>query len=152
MIKQVYTRLLKIIHKERCPRKLALSVALSVFIAFSPFVGFHTAMAFLFSWFFALNVSIILAVSMSINNPWTMLPIYATDHAVGDTILSFFGIDGMEINPAWIAALNSWMTHTVGLSGISVWAFLLGGNLVALALALCIYLFMRYMYVSRTVV
>ena len=41
----------RIIHYERCLHKLSLSFCLGVYIAFSPFVGFHTAMVFLFGGF-----------------------------------------------------------------------------------------------------
>src|SRR5580765_3668012 len=118
MIKQFFTSLITYLKSERCPRKLSFSVAVSVFIAFSPFVGLHTVMVFAFSWFFALNVGILLALSNSINNPWTMLPIYATDHVVGDNVLSFLGIDGMKLNPTWIEALNHWLSQYIGISGV----------------------------------
>ncbi len=49
MIKPMYNKIRSFLKNERCPRRLAFSVSLAVFIAFSPFVGFHTAMVFLFS-------------------------------------------------------------------------------------------------------
>lgn len=148
MIKRFYTRLCQFIKSERCPRKLSFSVAISVFIAFSPFVGFHTLMAFAFSWFFALNVGILLALSNGINNPWTMLPIYATDHVVGDNILSWLGIDSMQLNPSWIVGINDWIFNHTGMQ-LKVWSFLVGGNLLSLLLAMIIYPIVRYILAYR---
>jgi uncharacterized protein (DUF2062 family) len=149
MITQLYTRIRQFIKGERCPRKLSFSVAISVFIAFSPFVGFHTLMAFAFAWFFALNVGILLALSNGINNPWTMLPIYATDHVVGDNILSWLGIDSMQLNPNWISALNDWLFNHTGIQGLKLWSFLIGGNLLSVLLALIIYPIVRYILAYR---
>ena len=144
IIKSMYNKVCSFIKKERCPRRLAFSVSLAVFIAFSPFVGFHTAMVFLFSWLFALNAAILLAISMLINNPWTMVPIYAADHVVGDGIFYLFGIDSMGLNPDWVCKLNSWIAYYTGLEGISLWAFLIGGNLLSLLLAVTVYPIIRY--------
>jgi uncharacterized protein (DUF2062 family) len=149
MLTQFYNRISPYIKSERCPRKLSFSVALSVFIAFSPFVGLHTVMALVFSWFFALNAGILLALSNSINNPWTMIPIYTTGQVVGDNVLSLFGIDGMQLNPGWIAALNYWLAKHIGISGISFWSFLIGGNLLSVVLALIIYPIARYLFAFR---
>jgi len=149
MIKSMYNKIRSFIKNERCPRRLAFSVSLAVFIAFSPFVGFHTAMVFLFSWLFALNAAVLLAVSMLINNPWTMVPIYAADHVVGDGIFYLFGINGMELNPGWVSSLNTWISHYTGMEGISLWAFLVGGNLLSLLLAAMVYPLIRYVFMRR---
>jgi len=148
-MKRCYTYIKQLVQRERCPRKLAFSIAVSVFIAFSPFVGFHTLMVLAFSWFFALNAGILLALSNGINNPWTMLPIYATDQVVGDNIFSLFGINGMQLNPSWVAAINHWLRQYTGLTGISFWSFLLGGNLLSLLLAVIIYPIVRYILSYR---
>lgn len=149
MFKSMYNKICSFIKNERCPRRLAFSVSLAVFIAFSPFVGFHTAMVFLFAWLFALNAAVLLAISMLINNPWTMVPIYAADHVVGDRIFSLFGIDGMNLNPDWVCSVNAWISHYTGLEGISLWAFLVGGNLLSIVLAITIYPIIRYVSIRR---
>jgi len=131
-------------HAERSPRKLAFSCALGVFIAFSPFVGLHTAMVFMFSWFFALNTALLFAVSMLINNPWTMVPIYATNHVVGDQVFYLCGIDGMQLNPGWVATINHWIMQHTGISGISFWAFMIGGHLLGLLLSFVVYITVHY--------
>ena len=149
MIKSMYKKIRSFFKNESCPRRLAFSVSLAVFIAFSPFVGFHTAMVFLFSWLFALNAAVLLAISMFINNPWTMVPIYAADHIVGDRIFYFFGINSMEFNPDWVSSLNTWIHHYTGMEGISLWAFLVGGNLLSFLLAGITYPVVRYLSMRR---
>lgn len=145
----MYTRVREFLQHERCPRRLAFSVSLAVFIAFSPFVGFHTVMVFLFAWLFTLNAAVLLAISMLINNPWTMVPIYAADHVVGNHLFYLCGIDGMNLNPDWICSVNSWISHYTGLEGISLWAFLVGGNLLSVVLAITTYPIIHYVSTRR---
>lgn len=78
-----------------------------------------------------------------------MVPIYAADHVVGDSIFYFLGINGMELNPDWVCSLNTWISHYTGMEGISLWAFLIGGNLLSLLLAAIIYPIIRYASMQR---
>jgi uncharacterized protein len=148
-ITQLYAKIRSFIETERSPQKLAFSVSLSIFIAFSPFIGFHTIMAFFFSWIFALNVALLLTISMLINNPWTMFPIYATDHAVGDGIFYLLGIDAMHLNPSWTSVCNAWIAKHIGISGISFWAFIIGGNSLGLLMSLFVYPIVRHIAIQR---
>jgi Uncharacterized protein conserved in bacteria len=141
---------MRVMAYERSTHKLALSCGMGVYIAFSPFVGFHTAMVFLFSWIFALNFAVVLAVSMLLNNPWTMIPVYSAGHMFGDWVLQLFGINHMALNPSWIEGVNSWLSSHIGLSGISLWAFLLGGNVLGVVLGIVSYpLIKRYARIMR---
>ena len=58
------------------PHKLGLAFAVGVFIAFSPLIGAHTAMAAVSVWAFRFN-PIAIFMGAFINNPWTFVPIYA---------------------------------------------------------------------------
>lgn len=129
----------RLMQYERCVHKLSLSFCLGIYIAFSPFVGFHTAMVFLFAWLFALNFTVMLSVSMTVNNPWTMVPVYGAGHWVGDWLLSWFGADHYEWNPSWIQSINAWAHATIGLTGFSFWAFMIGGNLLGISLSVLAY-------------
>ena len=131
---------MKLLTYERCPQRLALSCCVGIYIAFSPFVGFHTVMAFLFSWLFALNCAVMLVVSCCINNPWTMVPIYASDYVVGDWLFYFFGIDGAQSNPTWMIAINKFIAKYMSIgNGLSLWAFLIGGNLLGCVISGTVY-------------
>ncbi|MDH5527588.1 MAG: DUF2062 domain-containing protein [Nitrospirota bacterium] len=58
------------------PHHMALAFGVGVAIAFSPFIGVHTLMAVLAVWIFRLNPMAVF-VGAFINNPWTMVPLYA---------------------------------------------------------------------------
>lgn len=136
----------------QCASKLALTCSLGIFIGISPFVGAHTAMTFLLGWALRLNIPRLFAVSMLIHNPWTMVPIYSFDHFFGKWLFSFFNIDPMSLNPAWVASLNFFLERYTGISGLSLTAFLIGGNLLAISISVILYLPMKRvftMYLSK---
>ena len=56
------------------PRRIALAFALGVFIGISPFLGLHYIGAFFLAWLFRLN-KLVAIVGVSVNNPWTIVPI-----------------------------------------------------------------------------
>jgi uncharacterized protein (DUF2062 family) len=130
---------IKLLAYERCIHRLTLSCCIGIYIAFSPFVGLHTAMVFLFSWLFALNFAVILLVSMGINNPWTMMPVYGAGHFFGDRVLTWIGVNHYAWNPSWIESANQWIKGYIGLGGISFWAFMIGGNILGVGLSILCY-------------
>ncbi|MFA5074252.1 MAG: DUF2062 domain-containing protein [Nitrospirota bacterium] len=58
------------------PHKLALAFAIGIFIAFSPTIGFHMISCVACGMLFRLNTLVIITASL-LNNPWTMVPMYA---------------------------------------------------------------------------
>jgi uncharacterized protein (DUF2062 family) len=56
------------------PHRIAMSFAVGVFMGVSPFLGFHYVGAFFFAWLFKLN-KLVAMVGVSVNNPWTIVPI-----------------------------------------------------------------------------
>jgi uncharacterized protein len=74
--KYVRDRLREIVKLDDPPHKLALAVAIGVFIAFSPWLGLHILSCILFAWIFRVSKFVVLT-AMLVNNPWTMVPIYA---------------------------------------------------------------------------
>ena len=126
--------------QERSSSKLALSCATGIFIAFSPFMGFHTVMTFLFSWLMGLNLAATFAVSCLVNNPWTMIPIYSADYFFGQMIMTgFFKVDTISLNPLWMNWVNDLLAKYCGVSEISFWSFMIGGNILGLILACIVY-------------
>ena len=130
----------KIAAKERCPHRLALAASLSVYIAFSPFLGLHTAMHIVLGWLFGLNIPLLLAVGYGVNNPWTMVPIYMSGYVCGYWILhSWWGMSITGFNPVWMSFLNDKIAYYLGMVDVSFWAFMLGANVVGIVLAVVLY-------------
>lgn len=141
--KRFRTALNKLVEKQRCAHTLALSFSVGTYIAFSPYVGLHSALVFLVSWLFSLECAAAFAAAWLINNPWTMLPIYALNYNVGECILgSWCGINTAAYNPclpAFMSPFTTWLVAKTGLSHISLWSFVLGGNLVGICAAVIMY-------------
>ena len=112
------------------PNKLALSVTLGIYIAFSPFPGAHTIMMLLFKWLFRLNLPILFFVS-SFNNPWTMIPFFTLDYIFG----YWFMHDFLHITPSLVIPL----AKVFGSGKICLWSFLIGGNILGIVAALICY-------------
>jgi uncharacterized protein (DUF2062 family) len=56
------------------PHRIALAFAMGVFMGISPFLGLHYIGAFFLAWLFRLN-KLVALVGVSVNNPWTIVPI-----------------------------------------------------------------------------
>src|SRR5579872_2786956 len=108
MIPKIKDWFKKLLFYEHNAHRFALACSVGVYIAFSPFIGLHTAMILFASWFFALNFTILWVVSHLINNPWTMVPVYGVGYAFGDWFLNLFGINH-TFNPAWLSSIISWI-------------------------------------------
>jgi len=130
----------KLVLKERSPNVLALSFCLGVLIAFSPFVCFHSVLIIFLSWLFSLNLAVAFAATWLINNPWTMVPVYSMNYVFGDWFLKrFIGLDPLTINPRWMDPINGFICKYTGTSGISFWSFMIGGNLLGIAVSVMLY-------------
>jgi len=138
-----------LVKQEHCAHKFALSFCIGVYIAFSPFIGLHTVMVFLFSWFFTLNTAIMFAVSLSINNPWTMIPVYGVGYVVGEWLFKLVGIDSVYWNPWWY---NLLLKTSHYYANISLWPFLIGGNLLGLGIGSLLYPLMRHVFSCYTTI
>jgi uncharacterized protein (DUF2062 family) len=136
----MFTRLKRLLMRcfayEASPARLAFTCALAIYIAFSPFFGFHTLMVIAAGFLLNLNVPLMILVSYGINNPFTMIPIYLSGYYVGHVVLhSWLGFGIAQANPAWMDAINLFLQTHLGLVEISLWAFLIGGNILGLVLA-----------------
>ena len=70
------------------PERIALAFAFGVFLAFSPLLGLHTVLGLTIAFIFGLNrVAVLLGVW--VNNPWTLVPIYAAAAYVGGILFGF---------------------------------------------------------------
>jgi uncharacterized protein len=125
------------------PARQAFSVSCGVYIAFSPFVGLHTLMTICLAWAFRLNGVVMMGVSWLINNPLTMVPVYLIDYLVGLKIVGWLGIENSQ-NPVWMQSINDFLKAQLNLPEISVWAFLIGGNILGIVAGIVIYPIVLY--------
>lgn len=70
------------------PERIAISFAVGVFLAFSPFIGLHTILGLTIAFIFGLNRPAVL-IGVFVNNPWTILPIYTAGAYVGGYLFGF---------------------------------------------------------------
>ena len=56
------------------PHRIALAFAIGVFMGISPLIGLHYIGGFFLAWLFRLN-KLITLIGVSVNNPWTLVPI-----------------------------------------------------------------------------
>lgn len=146
VLERINSFIRKIIASERCPTRLALTCALGIYIGISPLVGLHTAMIFLFGWMFALSIPVLFAVSVLVHNPWTMMPVYAIDHIFGKWLFTTLQIDYLQWDPAWVETFNVFLQQHTGITGLSLTAFFVGGNLLGVGVSLMLYPLMKRVF------
>lgn len=147
MFNRVKNYLLKLFKYEASPRKLAIACAVALYIAFCPFFGLHTFMLIASGWLFQLNVPLLLIVGYVINNPFTMVPIYMSGYLAGHWIVhDYFELNVLAYNPWWMQSVNDFLHIHIGISDVSFWAFLIGGNVVGILLALLAYPMMHRIF------
>lgn len=129
----------KLLLTETSIRKLALSISLGIFIAFSPFVGLHTFMAIALCWLLSFNLVVTIAVSSLINNPWTMIPVYGCDYFFGKWLGHLCRIDLMLCAPPFFLNIFEPVGCYLGLPSHSLWTFFVGGNVLSVLLAFGMY-------------
>ncbi len=78
---------LKFLRMQDTPHRIALGIAIGMFINFTPFVGFHTILAVLS--FFLLPVNRIATLSaVWLNTPWTVPVLLALDYKLGSWLMA----------------------------------------------------------------
>jgi uncharacterized protein len=78
----------KLLALEDTPERIAKAFALGVFLAFSPLIGLHIVLGFGLAFFCGLN-RLALLLGLFINNPWTLVPIYAAGTYLGGLLIGF---------------------------------------------------------------
>jgi uncharacterized protein (DUF2062 family) len=70
------------------PERIAKAFAMGVFLAFSPLLGLHVFLGFTLPFVLGLN-RIAFLLGVFINNPWTLIPIYAAGTYLGGLLMGF---------------------------------------------------------------
>lgn len=126
--------------KEQSPEKLARSLSVGNYIAFSPYLGLHTIMVFVVCLIWNLNLAVTMAASYFINNPWTAVPIYVADYLVGYWLVhEIFQIEHLLYTPAWLQSIEAFMHAKFSIPTPCFWSFLIGGNILGVVTSLIMY-------------
>jgi uncharacterized protein (DUF2062 family) len=98
-----------ILHADDPPHRLALGLAIGIFITFTPTVGFQMALVVFFAWLLRANKAVGLPI-VWISNPATIVPIFYACYRLGRLVL---GQDGVGFQ--WWAELwnseGSWWSQ-----------------------------------------
>lgn len=128
------------------PLLLARSVALGIYIAFSPFIGFHTIMVFFLGWLFSLSIPIVFAVSLLLHNPWTMFFVYAAGYITGEFFCTTFQIENSFLE-SYLQIIATYIPF-FDMSPAVLLKILIGGNILGAFTALIVYPLIKH-YASR---
>jgi uncharacterized protein (DUF2062 family) len=151
-VRYLWQKIKNIMAKELCPNRMAISFSLALFVAFSPLIGLHTVMIILFCWILSLNIPFVLMLSTLVHNPWTTIPIYYLDYLVGVRIMPYVPFIPTQ-NPLHIDRLVSYVSHYITIPNFSLWTFLVGGNIFALAIGAITYpvvFYIMYFWAKKT--
>jgi len=87
-MKKIWLQLIdKLQQLKGTPESIALGAAFGISISFTPFIGFHSVLACIFSWLFGGNILAALAGTL-IGNPWTFPIIWISVYYVGMFMLN----------------------------------------------------------------
>ena len=123
------------------PERIARAFAIGIFIAFSPLLGLHVALAILLIGRFRLNKPAVLAGTF-VNNPWTLVPILMASTWVGEEVCCRSS-DLPDID--WSSLTFSTLHLHLG---PYIWPFVLGSILLGLICAVLSY-FIVYRLISE---
>lgn len=135
----------RLAQSEHSSRKLAASFCLGIFIALTPTMPVQTPLIFLLSWLLGLNAGVAFASSWIANNPFTMVPIYIIDYAVGVWFFEkLVGIDLARYNPWWVDKFNAYLSRSIDVNKyfggeLCIWYLFLGGLIFATLVTLPLY-------------
>ena len=96
-LKRLKEKLRHIAHLDETPETLAKSFAAGIFVAFSPAIGFHTALILLLAWGFRLNKLVALTGTF-VNNPWTIAFVYLGPTWAAIKAMRYMGIPVRKMN------------------------------------------------------
>ena len=113
--RQAAARLAALLPHDESPWRVALALAVGVFLSFTPFWGFQTLLALLVAWICRLNRAVTVAGTW-INLPWFAPFVYAGALKIGAALLPHL---------SGVAGLSAWLllgTTALGVAaGVLTW-------------------------------
>ena len=94
----------RILHANDSPHRIALGVALGIFIAWMPVFGLHILVALGLCIILRANKLAALAC-VWVSNPFTLVPIYYSDYFIGKAALKSFNLGGATATDAHVRAM-----------------------------------------------
>lgn len=151
MLNRIKQFFISLFAQDQSAERLSAAFCIGNYIAFSPFFGLHGIMAIACSWLFRLNFSIMFAAAYGINNPWTAIPIYATDYFFGHWLVhSVLALPTASMTPVWLDSLSHTFSEYTGFAKPCMISFLIGGNLLGIITSLLMYpIIVRMCYAMR---
>lgn len=130
--------------KEKSVKRLAASFCFGTFMAFTATIPLQTWLAIAFAWVLRLNIAIVVAAVYLVNNPLTLIPIYAVGYAVGSRFFTILGIDAVAYNPWWIDTFNNYLSRYIDISqylgsDLCFWCLVVGSVLLGLMISIPLY-------------
>jgi len=131
--KTVVHYLRRLLALDDTPERIALAFALGVFLAFSPLLGLHTILGLTIAFMFGLNrVAVLLGVW--VNNPYTIVPIYAAAAYFGGLLIGFPpGQSGLHFRWSdlwhfsfWLHLMRQWQMLKPIVLGSTILSFISG--------------------------
>lgn len=145
MLSSIKNWLSKHLLKEKSAHKIAASVCVGTFIAISPTIPLQTPLAMAICWVCRLNIPVAVTVLYVVNNPFTLIPIYAVGYALGVWFFnSLIKIDMEPYNPWWVERFNEYISKYIDMkkylgSDFCFWCLIIGGFLFATMVSLILY-------------
>ncbi len=134
----------RVLHVDDTPHRIALGVAIGMFVAWTPTVGFQMALTVALAWLLGAN-KLVGVPFVWLSNPTTFVLVYLPNYYVGRWIL------GSNVPPPDFASLanvsGGWLERCTAWWSVTWHAFLplwVGSLVVAVALAVPSYFATRY--------
>ncbi len=134
------------LHADDPPHRLALGVAIGMFVTFTPTIGFQMAIVVFLAWLMRANKIVGLPV-VWISNPATLVPIYWFCYHVGRVIVQSESIDvewwrGWAQPPVeWVSRVDFYWDRFLDIA----WPLWVGGSVVGLVTAYPSYVLVYHM-------
>ncbi len=139
--------LLKLLRQNQKPHYVARGAALGVMVSFFPILGTHTLLIGLLGYVFSASFIAAMLLSM-LANPWTLPFMWASSYKVGVFMV------GVPMQAAAPVPLDIWQPETVlkdlpNMLETIVWPTMVGGFVLAMPLALMVYVLVYWRLQAR---
>jgi len=135
----------RVMHVDDTPHRIALGLAIGIFVTWTPTIGFQMALTVALAWLLGAN-KLVGVPFVWISNPLTALPLYGSNFLVGTWVLpgqyswSAFRtavIKAVAYRGSWLEGIGAWWAATVDFF-LPLW---LGSILVGVVLGAITYVF-----------